>query len=145
MLDKANAQMNLEVFLNATSEAFIEFQLFVARGNYSSILETVTDSMKNAAFLVNENLVTPITFTELQATLLTVFLAIILINLLLIGFYWNKYGGVITDRFIRPSTSNKPFWGTGNISISILNLHFFSFSTDCRHIKRNRRIKIIGG
>lgn len=45
----------------------------------------------------------PIHFTELQTILLAIFLVIFSINLALIGFYWQKYGGVITDRFIRPS------------------------------------------
>lgn len=42
-------------------------------------------------------------FSELQTSLLSVFLVIISVNVLLITYYWSKYGGVITDRFIRPS------------------------------------------
>lgn len=48
-------------------------------------------------------------FSELQTSLLTVFVLIIVVNVLLIAFYWSKYGGVITDRFIRPSKSERFF------------------------------------
>lgn len=49
----------------------------------------------------------PLEFTELQIHICKTFLVILCVNLLLIGFYWRKYGGIITDRFIRPSTAKE--------------------------------------
>ncbi|XP_055845063.1 uncharacterized protein LOC129911329 [Episyrphus balteatus] len=46
----------------------------------------------------------PIEFTELQITLLKVLLLILLTNLVLIGFAWRKFGQVITEKFVEPST-----------------------------------------
>lgn len=47
--------------------------------------------------------VSPITFSDFQLNILKTFLVILAINLIFIKFYWNKYGDIITDRFIRPS------------------------------------------
>lgn len=49
----------------------------------------------------------PLEFTEFQAHIGKTFLIILCVNLLLIGFYWRKYGSIITDRFIRPSTAKE--------------------------------------
>ncbi|XP_001841751.2 uncharacterized protein LOC6030872 [Culex quinquefasciatus] len=49
----------------------------------------------------------PLEFTEFQAHIGKTFLVILCVNLLLIGFYWRKYGSIITDRFIRPSTAKE--------------------------------------
>lgn len=59
----------------------------------------------HAAYASYRNCSSPVQleFSELQTSLLSVFLVIIGVNVLLIAYYWNKYGGVITDRFIRPS------------------------------------------
>ncbi|XP_063698212.1 uncharacterized protein LOC134829146 [Culicoides brevitarsis] len=43
-------------------------------------------------------------FTEFQYTLLKTLFVLLLVNLLFILFFWRKYGPVITDKFIRPST-----------------------------------------
>lgn len=42
-------------------------------------------------------------FTEFQIEILKTFSVILAIVSLLIVYYWNKYGDVITERFIRPS------------------------------------------
>lgn len=68
-----------------------------------SIGNTVFESIGNLSETVSGIVFCPIHFTELQTILLTVFLVLFSINLALIGVYWQKYGGVITDRFIRPS------------------------------------------
>lgn len=68
------------------------------------ILSEFVHKIGNFSETVRANAPCPIHFTELQTILLTIFLVIFSINLALIGFYWQKYGGVITDRFIRPST-----------------------------------------
>lgn len=49
----------------------------------------------------------PLEFTDFQAHIGKTFLVILCVNLLLIGFYWRKYGSIITDRFIRPSTAKE--------------------------------------
>lgn len=67
-----------------------------AIGNLVKSIGNISETVSGAVFY-------PIHFTELQTILLTVFLVIFSINLALIGVYWQKYGGVITDRFIRPS------------------------------------------
>lgn len=43
-------------------------------------------------------------FSDFQLILLQTLIVLLFINLILILFYWRKYGKVITDRFIRPST-----------------------------------------
>lgn len=54
-----------------------------------------------------ESFGSPLEFTEFQLHICKTFLVILLANLLLIGFYWRKYGSIITDRFIRPSTAKE--------------------------------------
>lgn len=49
----------------------------------------------------------PLEFTEFQVHIGKTFFIILCVNLLLIGFYWRKYGSIITDRFIRPSTAKE--------------------------------------
>ncbi|XP_055530122.1 uncharacterized protein LOC129721495 [Wyeomyia smithii] len=46
-------------------------------------------------------------FTDFQLLIGKTFLIILFVNLLLIAFYWRKYGSIITDRFIRPSTAKE--------------------------------------
>lgn len=43
-------------------------------------------------------------FSDFQLILLQTLIFLLFINLILILYYWRKYGKVITDRFIRPST-----------------------------------------
>lgn len=49
----------------------------------------------------------PLEFTDFQVHIGKTFLIILFVNLVLIGFYWKKYGSIITDRFIRPSTAKE--------------------------------------
>lgn len=93
-------------FFNLTN--IINYELvygFVSTyGNYSSaVLEDSVNSIYNIFKFVSDNWCSPILFTDLQTTLLTVFLSIIFANIILIAYFWSKFGGVITDRFIRPS------------------------------------------
>jgi hypothetical protein len=44
-----------------------------------------------------------IDFSDFQRNIARTFCLILIINTCLIVFYWNKYGDIITDRFIRPS------------------------------------------
>lgn len=66
-------------------------------------------------------------FSELQRSLLIVFLVIIAVNLLLIAYYWRKYGGVITDRFIRPSKCS----GSGKIIARTKHIHRQTYVVTC--------------
>lgn len=43
-------------------------------------------------------------FTDFQYTLLKTLIILLFVNIFLILFFWKKYGKVITDKFIRPST-----------------------------------------
>lgn len=100
--------MNFDtLLLNVTNAIQFNIISFVAsfENLYKAATELSTESLpyiRRLFSFVSENWC-PIHFTDLQTTLLAVFVAIIVINLSLIGFFWNKYGGVITDRFIRPS------------------------------------------
>lgn len=102
--------MNLDIFLfNLTTiRAYftpVEFDLFPL--NFT-VFDNSIASIVDLTQTLSEHFFCPIKFTELQTVLLTVFLVILSINLALIGFYWNKYGGVITDRFIRQSEFASP-------------------------------------
>lgn len=79
------------------SESLADVELYVRHG--ARHLYDAYASSGVASFAIPVQL----EFSELQTSLLTVFLLIIAVNVLLIAFYWSKYGGVITDRFIRPS------------------------------------------
>lgn len=97
--------MNFDtLLLNVTNAIQFDIISFVASfENYTlaASAESLTYIRRLFSF-VSENWC-PIDFTELQTTLLAVFVSIIVVNLSLIGYFWSKYGGVITDRFIRPS------------------------------------------
>lgn len=82
---------------------FAPIDLDIVSQNFVHILSEFVHTIGNISETVTANALCPIHFTELQTILLTIFLVIFSINLALIGFYWQKYGGVITDRFIRPS------------------------------------------
>lgn len=100
--------MNLDIFLfNLTSiySYFTPVQFDLLPTNLSFADDAVA-ALFALSRTFSESLFIPIKFTELQTILLTIFLVIISINLALIGFYWSKYGGVITDRFIRQSECN---------------------------------------
>lgn len=72
-----------------------------------SILADIWCAIKNTAQLWLESVGSPLEFTEFQLHICKTFLIILGVNLLLIGFYWRKYGRIITDRFIRPSTAKE--------------------------------------
>lgn len=96
---------NLFVFNFTTISTFFKpAELDIVPSNLAQIFNGFVNAIGNLSEKVKVNAFCPIHFTELQTILLTIFLVILSINLTLIGFYWQKYGGVITDRFIRPST-----------------------------------------
>lgn len=99
-------QMSVDIFLfnwTTISAYFHPVVVDILPQNLSAVVEDCINTSKNILQVVTDHLSCPLEFTDLQLVLLTIFLVIIFVNLLLIGFYWNKYGGVITDRFIRPS------------------------------------------
>lgn len=101
--------MNFDIFLfNLTtiSAYFTPVDLDILPTSFASFVDDSLAILAEFWRTVSQNLFCPIQFTELQTILLTIFLVILSINLALIGFYWSKYGGVITDRFIRPSEWN---------------------------------------
>jgi len=56
---------------------------------------------------VNLASLTSVEFSEFQTDLVKTLLGFVAINTLLILFYWHRYGEVITDKFIRPSTAKE--------------------------------------
>lgn len=101
------SSMNLSRFslfnLTILHSYFVPFDIKKFPLNFADIVVDFVQSIGNISENVSAYALCPIHFTELQTILLTIFLVILSINLALIGFYWQKYGGVITDRFIRPS------------------------------------------
>lgn len=98
--------MNFDIFLfNLTtiSAYFTPVDLDILPTSFASVFDDSVSVLANLCRTISQNIFCPIQFTELQTILLTIFLVILSINLALIGFYWSKYGGVITDRFIRAS------------------------------------------
>lgn len=101
--------MNVDVLFNVTSSLLslncVQSLLSLADTFYASSAVRDTKQQLQSAYRYLQHISSPIhfEFTELQTTLLIVFLVVIGVNVLLIGYYWSKYGGVITDRFIRPS------------------------------------------
>lgn len=102
--------MNLDsLFLfnfTAISAYFVPVDVDIVPSHFASIVGDLLQAIGHISETVSAHALCalcPIHFTELQTILLTIFLVIFSINLALIGFYWQKYGGVITDRFIRPS------------------------------------------
>uniref|UniRef100_A0A1Q3FBY1 Putative conserved plasma membrane protein n=1 Tax=Culex tarsalis TaxID=7177 RepID=A0A1Q3FBY1_CULTA len=72
-----------------------------------SLLEDGWCTLRNVVGQWLGSVGSPVEFTEFQAHIGKTFLIILCVNLLLIGFYWRKYGSIITDRFIRPSTAKE--------------------------------------
>lgn len=89
--------------LTAISAYFQPVDIDISLKNFTTFLNDYIFMVKEFGETISVQFTSPIKFTELQTVLLTVFLVIFSVNLALIGFYWNKYGGVITDRFIRQS------------------------------------------
>lgn len=100
--------MNLDsLFLfnfTTISTYFNPVDIDIVPTRFFQIISDFVSTIGNISETISANALCPIIFfTELQTILLTIFLVIFSINLALIGFYWQKYGGVITDRFIRQS------------------------------------------
>lgn len=102
-------QMNLDFLFNVTRSLLslncVQSLLSVVDSIYASAVLSDAKQHIHSAYEYFQNISSPIhfEFTDLQTTLLIVFLVVIGVNVILIGYYWSKYGGVITDRFIRPS------------------------------------------
>lgn len=71
--------------------------------NISILFDDCITASRSVLQFIGDHLSCPIEFTDLQIVLLCIFLSIISVNIVLIAYYWSKYGDVITDRFIRPS------------------------------------------
>lgn len=72
-----------------------------------SVLANIWCLLKDTVQQWQHSIGSPLEFTEFQLHICKTFLIILGVNLLLIGFYWRKYGTIITDRFIRPSTAKE--------------------------------------
>lgn len=99
-------QIDFDSFLNLTSCAFIEFQSIIASVNFDYIHSAVESFHMIAISIITlifDHISSPIEFTEFQLILLYSFLAVNLITVILIIYYWNKYGEIITARFVLPS------------------------------------------
>lgn len=71
--------------------------------NISLLFDDCLFASRSILQFIGDHLSCPIEFSDFQIVLLAIFLGFIFVNIVLIVYYWNKYGGVITDRFIRPS------------------------------------------
>lgn len=119
--------MNFESIVNVTNIVVDEVVDFVSNINYTAVFEDILTTSGSIFNNIWNNISSPIYFTELQTSLATVFLIIISINLAFIWLSWNKYGGVITDRFIRPSTLKE---------IEELKLSVAKLKLPCEHTPR---------
>ncbi|XP_055677611.1 uncharacterized protein LOC129786542 [Lutzomyia longipalpis] len=86
--------MSLETILNVTLlSEYLESSVNFTRGLYKILL---TYELPLTAELIS--------FSDIQLVLLKSFLTLFLIITSLVVFYWLKYGSVISERFIKPST-----------------------------------------
>lgn len=111
--------------LTTISAYFTPVDIDIVPQHIGHIFTDFVHAIGNISETISANAFCPIHFTELQTILLTIFLVIFSINLALIGFYWQKYGGVITDRFIRQSEY------TIIIVINVCVFFFRLFLTTC--------------
>lgn len=80
--------------------------------NLSVLRCSLHDSLEIVGHQIKENFINQLwgqdpekpLFTDFQYTLLKTLIVLLFINLFLILCFWRKYGPVITDKFIRPST-----------------------------------------
>lgn len=107
----------LSATITATIDDTQQFLAASARSCYESVASTGLAALGGNVFgglgdlvggglgglVGNFSVPVQLEFSDLQTRLLSVFLVILVVNVLLICYYWSKYGGVITDRFIRPS------------------------------------------
>lgn len=137
--------MNLdEIFLfnfTTISAYFTPVDIDIIPENFLRFASECVNAIGQFSKTVSSNTLCPIHFTELQTILLTIFLVIFSINLALIAFYWQKYGGVITDRFIRPSIQH---FYNNYISIFIIKRTFTHFINilEYHHAHTSRIFKI---
>lgn len=124
-----NLPMNFNIFpfnLTTISAYFAPVDLDILPTSFAAFVDDSLLVLAELCRTISQNLFCPIQFTELQTILLTIFLVILSINLALIGFYWSKYGGVITDRFIRASECVIERW-----IIAARNLNPYPFHSVC--------------
>lgn len=95
---------NLNINLTLISQYFNPKTYGIENFDYTALFAENFQFKKYFDFLINL-FSSPIEFTVFQFNILKIFLVILFINILLIIYYWRKYGTVITDRFIRPSES----------------------------------------
>lgn len=147
--------MSLDIFLfnwTTITTYFHPVVVDILPRNLSAVFEDCVNGSRNIVQFLSDNLSSPIEFTDLQLILLTVFLGFTGLNLALIVFYWNKYGNVITDRFIRPSKCVVYYWHdyesfqltTTTVWLGDVDTCFNKTFCYCRYFEGNRRIEIIG-
>lgn len=93
--------MNVDSYrysLNETLQAFaLQFEYFVQFAVKTAA--KIGKEFSDTSFAWKR----PVQFTSLQWTLFKVLCILLLLTSLLIGYSWNIYGKVITDKFVRPS------------------------------------------
>lgn len=92
--------LNLTTTLQICSE-FVIANFYRIHDNSNVIIDQVKLSYSEVLGIYIEPV---ITFSDLQSNILKTFILCLVVNLILISYYWRKYGAIITDRFIRPST-----------------------------------------
>lgn len=96
------------IFCNLTTT--LNDYLLAIGVNLSVLPSLLHDSVEFVGHHIQENFINHLRdsekplFTDFQYTLLKTLVILLFVNLFLILFFWRKYGPVITDKFIRPST-----------------------------------------
>lgn len=103
--------MQLNALFSNLTTTFNDYLLGIGV-NLSVLRPIVHDSIESVGHHLKENFIDKLwgqgpekpLFTDFQYTLLKTLIILLFVNLFLILCFWKKYGPVITDKFIRPST-----------------------------------------
>lgn len=106
--------MQFNAFLSNLTTTLNDYLLGI--GENLSVLRPIfhesVETVESVGHYIKENFINQLwgqdpekpLFTDFQYTLLKTLIILIFVNIFLILFFWKKYGQVITDKFIRPST-----------------------------------------
>ncbi|KAL5288826.1 hypothetical protein ACFFRR_009183 [Megaselia abdita] len=93
---------------NSGNSLFEDIEIFASEF-YSFLLELLDTIVKKSSFpsLNFDSVLIDNFATNLQITLLKVIFLLLLTSIVLSGICWRKYGEVITEKFIKPSTQKE--------------------------------------
>lgn len=93
--------LNLTTICENFGEFVKKFYDRIAESDSVNFVFSTSSSLNSSSLPVGRH------FTDFQTDLLKILLILVTVNCLLIGFYWHQYGTIITDKFIRPSTTKE--------------------------------------